>query len=101
MMYLWSTMSTYVAKLRLLTGLLLVSVLGFTSCSKDELVKPNCHEEDTEAVSKSVNPPLLVLDGKPSLATKSGDTTGGDGTDSSISDDGDDLSGTEGRRPGN
>ncbi len=98
-MYFWYTMSTYVAKLRLLTGLLLVALLGFTSCSKDEPLAPRCHQENNEAVGKSLNTLELLTDSKPTSIIKSGDGTVDDGTDSAISDDGDDLSGSEGRKP--
>ncbi len=101
MMYFWYSMNTYVAKLRLLTGLLLVAFLGFTSCTKDELFAPHCQEENNEAVSKSLSSADLVTDGKPSTIAKSGEGIVGDGTDSAISDDGDDLSGSEGRKPKN
>ncbi len=100
-MYFWSTMNAYVTKLRLLTGLLLVAVLGFTSCTKDELVAPHCPQENSDAVSKSLGSSNFVTDGKPSATIKSGDGTVSDGTDSAISDDGDDLSGSEGRKPKN
>lgn len=100
-MYFWYTMNSYITKLRLLTGLLLVAVLGFTSCSKDELLVPSCHQENNEAVGKSLGSSELVTEGKPSTIAKSGDGIVDDGTDSAISDDGDDLSGSEGRKPKN
>lgn len=99
MIYFWYTMNAYVTKLRLLTGILLVAVLGFTSCSKDDLLAPSCHQENNEAVSKSLNSSDRMTEGTPSTIIKSMDATVGSGTDSAISDDGDDLSGSEGRKP--
>lgn len=99
MIYFWYTMNANVTKLLLLTGLLLVAVLGFTSCSKDDLLAPSFHQENNEAVSKAVNSSDRVNTGTPSAIIKSGDVTVGAGTDSAISDDGDDLSGSEGRKP--
>jgi hypothetical protein len=93
MHYLWNSMSRVNTYHRLLSGVLLLVMIAFTSCSKEELDGPACGATEADGSAKSFD-----LSGGSAGTTMNGSTSGGAGSSGDgrgISDDGDDLSDSE------
>ena len=81
--------------MRLLTALV-VGMMLFASCAKDEVVAPcGSHEENGVAKGASLLPPPTPQDPPVGLGDEEGNGRGKTDPDPTISDDGDDLSDKE------
>jgi hypothetical protein len=78
---------------RLLPGVLLMVMIAFSSCSKEELDGPACGSTEADGSVKSLD--LSGGTGGTTMNGSTDDSTGSGGDGRGISDDGDDLSDSE------